>query len=75
MAGHERKKSEQMKIEELIAKLREEGKSDDEIKSELELIKKDIDAYLGDNEGAKKDVEVDDEVNDDDKKMHDVFGI
>ena len=46
MAGHERKKSEQMKIEELIAKLKEEGKSDDEIKSELELIKKIVDITI-----------------------------
>lgn len=64
-----------MKIEEIIAKLKEGGKSDEEIKAELELMKKDIDAYLGDNEGEKKDEEVKDEVNEDEKKMHDVFGI
>ena len=38
-----------MKIEEIIAKFKEEGKTDEEIKAELELMKKDIDAYLGDN--------------------------
>ena len=64
-----------MKIEEIIAKFKEEGKTDEEIKAELELMKKDIDAYLGDNEGKEKDEEVKDEVQDDEKKMHDVFGI
>ena len=64
-----------MKIEEIIAKFKEEGKTDDEIKAELELIKKDIDAYLGDDEGKEKDEEVKDEVQDDENKMHDVFGI
>lgn len=64
-----------MKIEEIIAKFKEEGKTDEEIKAELELMKKDIDAYLGDNEGEEKDEEVKDEVQDDEKKMHDVFGI
>ena len=59
-----------MKIEEIIAKLKEEGKTDEEIKAELELMKKDIDAYLGDNEGEEKE-----EVQDDENKMHDVFGI
>lgn len=63
-----------MKIEEIIAKFKEEGKTDDEIKAELELIKKDIDAYLGDNEGKEKDEEVKDEI-DEDEKMHQVFGI
>lgn len=64
-----------MKIEECIAKWKEEGKSDDEIKSELELIKKDIDAYLGDNEGKPKDEEVKEEIGEDENKMHEVFGI
>ena len=64
-----------MKIEELIAKLKEEGKSEEEIKAELELIKKDIDAYLGDNEGEEKDLEVKEEVEEDENKMHEVFGI
>ena len=64
-----------MKIEEIIAKFKEEGKTDDEIKAELELIKKDIDAYLGDDEGKEKDEEVKDEVQDDENKMHEVFGI
>jgi len=63
-----------MKIEEIIAKFKEEGKTDDEIKAELELIKKDIDAYLGDNEGKEKDEEVKDEI-DEDEKMRQVFGI
>lgn len=64
-----------MKIEDIIAKFKEEGKTDDEIKAELELMKKDIDAYLGDDEGHQKDEEVKDEVQDDEAKMHDVFGI
>ena len=64
-----------MKIEDIIAKFKEEGKTDEEIKAELELMKKDIDAYLGDNEGEKKDEEVNEEVQEDEKKMHDVFGI
>lgn len=62
-------------IEEIIAKWKEEGKSDEEIKSALELMKKDIDAYLGDDEGKEKDEEVDEEINEDEQKMHDVFGI
>ena len=65
-----------MKIEECIAKWKEEGKTDEEIKAELELMKKDIDAYLGDNEGKPKDEEVKEEIKEDeDKKMHEVFGI
>ena len=64
-----------MKIEEIIAKFKEEGKSEEEIKAELELMKKDIDAYLGDNEGKPKDDEVKDEVKEDEAKMHEVFGI
>ena len=65
-----------MKIEEIIAKFKEEGKSDEEIKAELELIKKDIDAYLGDNEGEPKDEEVHEEVQEDEEdKMHKIFGI
>lgn len=64
-----------MRIEEIIAKLKEDGKNDEEIKAELELMKKDIDAFLGDNEGKEKDQEVKDEVQDDENKMHDVFGI
>lgn len=64
-----------MRIEEIIAKLKEDGKNDEEIKAELELMKKDIDAFLGDNEGKEKDQEVKEEVQDDENKMHDVFGI
>lgn len=64
-----------MKIEEIIAKFKEEGKTDEEIKAELELIKKDIDAYLGDNEGKEKDEEVKEELDEDEEKMHQVFGI
>ena len=64
-----------MKVEEIIAKCKEEGKTDEEIKAELELIKKDIDAYLGNDEGKDKDEEVKDEVQEDEQKMHDVFGI
>ena len=64
-----------MKIEEIIAKCKEEGKNDEEIKAELELMKKDIDAYLGNNEGEEKDKEVEDEIKKDEEKMHEVFGI
>ena len=64
-----------MKIEEIIAKFKEEGKSDEEIKAELELMKKDIDAYLGDDEGKEKDSEVKNEIKEDEEKMHEVFGI
>lgn len=64
-----------MKVEEIIAKCKEEGKTDEEIKAELELIKKDIDAYLGNDEGKDKDEEVKEEVQDDEAKMHEVFGI
>ena len=61
-----------MKIEEIISKLKEDGKTDEEIKAELELIKKDIETYLGNNEGQKEEKE---EVQDDENKMHEVFGI
>ena len=64
-----------MKIEECIAKWKEEGKNDEEIKAELELMKKDIDAYLGDNEGKEKDEEVKEELDEDEEKMHQVFWI
>ena len=65
-----------MKIEEIIAKCKEEGKTDDEIKVELEQIKKDIEAYLGGGAVEKeKEEEVHTEVDEDEKKMHDVFGL
>lgn len=66
-----------MNIEEIIAKFKEEGKTDDEIKAELEQVKKDIDAYLGDDEGKEKDEEVQEEIHEDEdeNKMHEVFGI
>lgn len=65
-----------MKIEEIIAKYKEEGKTDDEIKVELEQIKKDIEAYLGGGDVEKeKEDEVHTEVDEDENKMHDVFGI
>jgi len=68
-----------MKIEEIIAKFKEEGKNDEEIKAELELMKKDIDAYLGDDEGKEKDKEVKEELDrdekEDEKRMKEVFGI
>lgn len=64
-----------MKIEAVIAKWKEEGKSEEEIKAELELIKKDIDAYLGNDEGKPKDEEVKEEIKEDEAKMHEVFGI
>jgi hypothetical protein len=65
-----------MKIEEIIAKFKEEGKSEEEIKAELELVKKDIEAYLHSDQGEPKDEEVHDEVHEDEeKKMHEVFGI
>ena len=62
-----------MNIEELIAGLKEKGLTDEEIKAELDKIKTDIDAYLGDNEGEQKDNEVKDEINED-EKMKEVFG-
>jgi uncharacterized protein (DUF433 family) len=62
-----------MKIEEIIAKLKEDGKTDEEIKAELELIKKDIETFLGNNEGQKEEEK--EEVQDDENKMHEVFGI
>lgn len=61
-------------IEEVIAKLKEEGKSEEEIRAELELIKKDIDAYLGEGEQPKEE-EVHEEVDEDENRMHEVFGI
>lgn len=45
-----------MKIEELVAGLKEQGLSDDEIKVELEKIKADIDAFLGAKEEKKEEV-------------------
>lgn len=69
-----------MKIEEFIAKLKEEGKNEEEIKAELELVKKDIDAYLGDDEGKEKDKEVEEEVKKDEEESEEdkrkrIFGI
>lgn len=62
-----------MKIEELIAKLKEEGKNEEEIKAELELVKKDIDAYLGDDE-VEEEVKKDEEESEEDKRKR-IFGI
>ena len=39
------------------------------------MVKKDIDAYLGDNEGEKKDHEVKEEIKGDEDKMKEVFGV
>lgn len=65
-----------MNIEELIAGLKEKGMSDEEIKSELEKIKADIDAFLNPVENpAEKNDEVKEEVETDEEKEHRVFGI
>lgn len=65
-----------MNIEELIAGLKEKGMSDEEIKSELEKIKADIDAFLNPVENpAEKNDEVKKEVETDEEKEHRVFGI
>ena len=68
-----------MNIEEIIAKFKQEGKTDEEIRAEFERIKKDIDAFLGDDEGKEKDAEVKTEVKEDEKedeeRMRKVFGI
>ena len=65
-----------MKIEELIAGLKEKGMADEEIKAELEKIKADIDAYLNPQENpAEKNAEFKAEVETDEEKEHRVFGI
>ena len=65
-----------MNIEELIAGLKEKGMSDEEIKTELEKIKADIDAFLNPVENpAEKNDEVKKEVETDEEKEHRVFGI
>ena len=45
-----------MKIEELVAGLKEKGMSDEEIKAELEKIKADIEAFLNPAEEPKEKV-------------------
>lgn len=61
-----------MKIEELIAGLKEKGLSEEEIKTELEKIKADIDAYLT---PEQKQDEVHEEVEKNEDKEHRIFGI
>lgn len=60
-----------MKIEELVAGLKEQGLSDDEIKAELEKIKADIDAFLGEG----KEEEVKELTPEEEAKRKEVFGI
>ena len=65
-----------MDIEKLIAGLKEQGLNDEQIKEELEKIKKDIDAYLEPAENPEeKNEEVHEEVESDEEKEHRVFGI
>lgn len=65
-----------MKIEELVAGLKEKGMSDEEIKAELEKIKADIEAFLNPAEEPKEKVEeVHNEEEGDEEKEHRVFGI
>ena len=65
-----------MNVEELIAGLKEKGLGEEEIKAELEKIKADIDAFLNPHkEPEQKDEEVHEEVDNDEEKMHKVFGI
>lgn len=62
-----------MKIEELVAGLKEQGLSDDEIKVELEKIKADIDAFLG--EAKENQAEVAPTAEEELAKRKEVFGI
>lgn len=63
-----------MKIEELVAGLKEQGLSDDEIKAELEKIKADIDAFLGAKD-EKQAEEVIPTAEEELAKRKEVFGI
>lgn len=65
-----------MKIEELVAGLKEKGLSDEEIKAELEKMKADIEAFLNPaQEPEAKVEEVKEEEESDEEKEHRVFGI
>ena len=66
-----------MNIEELIAGLKEKGLDEEQVKAELEKIRKDIDAYLEPDENpAEKNDEVHEEVKEDEaEKQKRVFGI
>ena len=62
-----------MKIEELVAGLKEQGLSDDEIKAELEKIKADINAFLGEGKEEEEVKELTPE--EEEAKRKEVFGI
>lgn len=64
-----------MKIEELIAKFKEAGKSDEEVKAELEALKKEIEAFLEPAPPAPPAEEEKPSEEEEEKKMHEVFGI
>ena len=65
-----------MKIEELVAGLKEKGLTDEQIKEELEKMKADIEAFLNPAEEPKEKVEeVHEEEESDEEKEHRVFGI
>ena len=68
-----------MNVEELVAKLKEQGLNDDEIRAELQKIKLDIDAFLRPHEEPQDKVEeVEEEEKHDEteeEKLKRVFGI
>ena len=65
-----------MNIEELIAGFKEKGLNEEQVRAELEKIRKDIDAYLEPDENpAEKNDEVHEEVEADEDKQKRVFGI
>lgn len=68
-----------MKIEEVIAKLKEDGKNDEEIKAILVEVRKDIDAYLGEDAKEEKKEDVKEEVKKDEESEEDkrkrIFGL
>lgn len=57
-----------MKLEEIIAKLKGENKTDEEIKQAVETLKKEIDDFLNASEGTNRAEE-------DQAKLNDVFGV
>ena len=57
-----------MKLEEIIAKLKGENKTDEEIKQAVETLKKEIDDFLKASEDTNRAEE-------DQAKLNDVFGV
>jgi len=57
-----------MKLEEIIAKLKGENKTDEEIKQAVETLKKEIDDFLNASEDTNRAEE-------DQAKLNDVFGV